>query len=348
MKYGLIPTTLVERLALWFGKVPVPMLDALFGPLKTRAIMAGVQLGVFEAMREGEHSAADLAARLSLDADALEMLLRGLVVCDYMVQRGERFALSSLARRTMIAGAPMELTGFLRFNYAQWEFIEHLEELVRTGRGLDFHETMTSPERWRDYQRGMLEAARFDAPIVAARVPVANGATSLLDLAGSHGLYGAMICRRHPPMRSTVIDLPQAVAHARVIAHAEGLDDVVTHREGDLMTADLGRNHDVVLLSNILHHFVPERIVLVLQRVCTALKTGGTAAIWEIEAPKKGSRVTGGDGAALYFRLASTAGAFHGDQYEEWLGLAGFSAVTITRPALSPGSVLVTARAGER
>jgi hypothetical protein len=344
MKYGLIPTSIVERIALWSGKVPVPMVDALFGPLKTRAIMAGVQLGVFEAMRDGKHAAADLAARLSLDADALEMLLRGLVVCDYVVQRGDRFALSPLARRTMIAGAPMELTGFLRFNYAQWEFIEHLEDLVRTGRGLDFHETMTSPERWRDYQRGMLEAARFDAPIVAARVPVAKGARSVLDLAGSHGLYGAMICRRHPPMRSIVIDLPQAVAHARANARAEGLDDVVTHRDGDLLTADLGRDHDVVLLSNILHHFVPERIVFILQRARAAMKNGGTVAIWEIEAPKKGSRVTEGDGAALYFRLTSTAGAFHGDQYAEWLGQAGFSSVRITRPALSPGNVLVTAR----
>ena len=233
--------------------------------------------------------AADLARTLQLDADALELLLRTLVVCDYVVQRGDRFALSSMARRTMVEGGAMELVGYLRFNYAQWEFIGHLEELVRTGRGLDFHDTMTAADKWRDYQLGMLELARLDAPVVAARVPVRKGATSLLDLAGAHGLFGAAICRRHPPLRSTVIDLPQALAHARPLAHAAGIDDVVTHREGDLLTADLGRDHDVVLLANILHHFTPDRIVSVLGRARDAMGPDATIAIWEAEAPRQGT-----------------------------------------------------------
>lgn len=345
MKYGVIPTTLTERLALLSGKVPVPMIDALFGPLKTRAIMAAVRLGVFEAMRDGEHTPAALAATLHLDPDTLELLLRGLVVCDYVRQRpGDRFALSSLGRRSMIDGAPMEFVGFMRFNYRQWEFIEHLEDLVRTGRGVDFHETMTDADSWRDYQRAMLERARFDAPIVASRVPVRKGATNLLDVAGSHGLFGAAICRRHPPMRSTVIDLPQAVSHARALASAEKIDDVVTHREGDLFASDLGSNHDVVLLLNILHHFTEDRILSILDRVRTAMRGDGTVAVWEIEAPKRGSRATSGDGVALFFRLASTAGAYHGDQYAEWMRRSGFDRVAVVRPSMSPGNVLVTAR----
>ncbi len=346
MKYGLIPTNLLERLALLSGKVPVPVIDALFGPLKTRAIMAAVRLGVFEAMRDGEHDPAELAARLRLDADALELLLRGLVVCEYLVQRGRRFALSPLARQTMVSGAPMELVGYMRFNYQQWEFVGHLEELLRTGKGVEFHETMADEESWRDYQKGMLEIARLEAPLLASRVPVRTGAAALVDIGGSHGLFGAAICRKHPPMRSTVVDLPQAVAHARELARAEGILDVVTHREGDLTTADLGRDQDVVLASNILHHFQPAAIADILRRAHAALRPGGTFAIWEIEAPKRGSKVTSGDGTALYFKLTSTAGAYHGDEYAAWLRAAGFARVTIARPATAPGKVLVTARRG--
>lgn len=344
MRYGVIPTSLLERLALGSGRIPIPVLDALFGPIKTRAIMAGVTLGIFEAMREGRHTAGALAGKLRLDAGALELLLRTLVACDYLVLSRGRFALSPLARRTMVAGAPMELVGYLRFNYRQWEFIEHLEELVRTGRGLDFHESMTDPQSWRDYQQGMLEVARLEASVVASRVPVRRGAASLLDLAGSHGLFGAAICRKHPPMRSTVLDLPQAVEHARELGRAEGLHDLVSYREGDLLTSDYGQDHDVVLMSNILHHFAEGRIAGILTRVHAALRAGGTAAIWEMEAPKPGSKVTAGDGVALYFRLTSTAGAYHGDQYAEWLRRAGFAQPRVVRPALSPGSVLVTAR----
>jgi O-methyltransferase domain len=344
MRYGAIPSNLLERMALWSGKVPVPLIDVLFGPLKARAIMAGVSLGIFQAIGDGEHAAADLARTLQLDTDALELLLRTLVVCDYIVQRGDRFALSSMARQTMVEGGSMELVGYLRFNYTQWEFIGQLETLVRTGRGLDFHDTMTAADKWRDYQLGMLELARIDAPSVAARVPVRKGATSLLDLAGSHGWFGAAICRKHPPLRSTVIDLPQAVAQARPLAAAAGIADVVTHREGDLLTSDLGHDHDVVLLANVLHHFSAAQIVPILVRARDAMRPDATIAIWEAEAPQKGSRASQGDALALYFRLTSTAGAYHADDYSGWLREAGFGAAKVARPALSPGNVLVTGR----
>ncbi len=139
MKYGIIPSNLLERIALRSGKVPVPVVDALFGPLKTRAIMAGVSLGVFEAMRTAGMQPPTSPRRCGSMPTALELLLRTLVVCDYLVQHGERFALSPMARRTVIRDAPQQLVGYLRFNYAQWRFVGHLEELLRSGRGVDFH-----------------------------------------------------------------------------------------------------------------------------------------------------------------------------------------------------------------
>lgn len=343
MKFGAIPTSLHERLALACGKVPVPMLDAVFGPMKARAVMAGATLGVFEALRDQARTAGDLASQLDLDAEALEMLLRMLVVCEYLVQRGDGFGLSHLARRTMLSGAPMEMVGYLRFNYAQWELMGHLEEVVRTGRGRDLHLTMTSPDQWRDYQLGMLEIARMEAPIVAAFVPVRPAAESLLDVAGAHGLFGAAICRQHPPLRSTVLDLPPAVPHARALAVSEGLSDVVNHAAGDVLTSELGRR-DVVLLFNVLHHFSREQVASIVARAHEALEPDGTLAIWEFEPSRPGSRATAVDGAALFFRLTSTGGAYRGDEYATWLRDAGFRRVEIMRPIGTPGKVLVTAR----
>jgi 2-polyprenyl-3-methyl-5-hydroxy-6-metoxy-1,4-benzoquinol methylase len=319
------------------------MLDAVFGPLKTRSIMAGVSLGLFEALRDGPSTAVSLATELGLNADALDLLMRMLVVCEYLVQRGDGFALSRLARKTMVKGAPMQMVGYLRFNYAQWELMEHLEELVRTGRGRDFHAGMSEPGLWRDYQLGMLEIARIESSMVAARVPVRPNATSLLDVAGAHGLFGAAVCRRHPPMQSTVLDLPKAIPHARALAAEEGLSDVVSHQEGDVLASELGC-HDVVLLFNILHHFTEDRIRSVVRRVYDALSSEGTVAIWELEAAPRGARTTSGDAAALFFRLTSAASAYHGDQYASYLRAAGFHDVMVTRPRATPGKILVSGR----
>lgn len=344
MKYGVIPSNIAERLALWLGKVPVPMLDALFSLLKARTLMAAVRFGVFEALRDGPMAAAEVAERCRLDAECTELLLRVLVITDYLEYRGGQFALSELSRKTMIAGAEHELFGYLMWNYSQWEMIGQLDDLLRTGRGIDFHETLTDPGAWANYQRAMMEVARFSAPIVADRVPVRAGARRLLDIAGSHGLFGAAICRKHPPMTSTVLDLPAAIEHARELARAEKIDDIVEHRAGDILVADYGRDNDVALLSNILHHFDEETNVKLLRRAFDSLTTRGTVAIWEIEAPEKDSKPTHGDGAALYFRLTSTARCYHGSEYARWLERIGFNEVRVMRPALSPGSVLVVGR----
>jgi len=87
MNVGLIPETLLERVALWLGLVPVPVVDVLFGPLKARILMAGVRLGLFEALRERPRTAVDLAGALRLDPAGLELLLRALSHVRYLEER---------------------------------------------------------------------------------------------------------------------------------------------------------------------------------------------------------------------------------------------------------------------
>lgn len=343
MNYGIIPENLLERAALWLGRVPVPLVDALFGPLKARVIMTGVTVGLFEALRDGPRPVPELAGALGADADCLELLARALAHIGYLEQKGRLFALSPLSRRTMVRGAEAELTGYQQWNVTQWRFLEHLETLVRTGKGLDFHQTLTDADAWGHYQRAMYEAARFDAALIARLVPVRKGSTRLVDLGGSHGLLGAAICRRYPPLRSTVVDLPPAIDHGRALAAEAGHDDIVEHRAGDLLTVRTGPA-DVVLLANVLHHFEPAQAREVLARAFADLTPDGTVAIWDVEAPPRGSRAGHGDLAALYFRLTSTSDTYHGSQYAAWLAEAGFRGVHVIRPRLAPGRVLVIAR----
>ena len=348
MKYGVTASNIFERIALWAGKVPIPMLDSLYSIMKVRSLMAAVKMGIFEALRDGPLDAEEVARRCRLDAECTESLLRLLAATEYIEHRDGRFSLSGLSRNTLIAGSEHEMYGYVLWNYAQWDMVATMENLLRTGRGIDFHQTLDDPDAWANYQRGMMEVARYSASVVADRVPVRPGALRLLDIAGSHGLFGAAICRKHPPMKSIVLDLPVALEHASELARAEKIDDVVEHRAGDILTADYGRDNDVVLLSNILHHFTEEVNIGIIRRAFDSLSAQGTVAIWEIEAPERGSKPSVGDGAALFFRLTSNARCYHGNEYSQWLGRAGFTGVRVLRPALSPGSVLVIGRTGGR
>lgn len=349
MRYKAIPQNLPERLALWTGMVPMPLVDSLFPLVKTRALMAGARLGVFEALRESPLDAASLAKRLGLEAESLELMLRVLAASDYLIHRRGRFGLTPMARKTLLKGSPMDCRGYVDFNYMQWQFLERLEDLVRSGKGLDFHRTMQDTPAWESYQRGMLEIARLHAPLIAKRVPVQKGAKRLLDIAGSHGLMGAAICRRHPPLLSTVIELPQALEIARSLAKEAGISDIAAHRAGDILAPDFGLEGgavwDVALLANILHHFSPEQNQDILKRVRAIMGPGGTVAIWDIERPGEGKPPElGRDASALFFRLTSTSRCFSAEDYRIWLADAGFTAIRTVRPMTAPLHFLIHAR----
>jgi hypothetical protein len=327
------------------GKVPTPVLDVLFGPLKARVVMAGVRLGLIDALAAAPSTAAQLSSSLNLDAECVEMLLRVLVHCEYVEWDGALFSLSKLARRTLAPGAPMDRRGYVEWNYTQWEILGQLEDLIRSGRGIDLHETLKDPDAWGLYQRGMIENARDHAGFLADKVCVPSQAKSLIDLGGSHGLLGAAICRRHPPLRSTVFDLEPALTSARELAQVEGIAGIVTHVAADILKDDLGSGHDVALLANVLHHFRAADNSALLKKVRATLHPGGTVAIWEFERPKPNDKVSAGDALALYFRLTSSASAYHSEEYSAWLQTAGFTDVRVFRPKLVPGYALLSAKA---
>ena len=348
MKYRAVPDTQGEATALASGQFALPVVDLMMPLLQTRSLMAGVRLGLFEALHVGAGTATDVARELSLDAEGVELVFRVLVCAGYLVRTGDRYALTDLARKHMLRNGPLSLSGFAEFNYLSWEWIGKLEEVVRTGRGLHVHRTMQEESAWESYQRAMLEGARFDAPLVAPLVPVKAGAVNLLDIGGSHGLFGAMICRLHPGLRSEVLDLPQAIEHDRKLAREAVIDDIVTHRAGDALTDELGTDYDVIFLGNIVHHFAPEQNLALLRRAKNALTPRGTIAIWEVEQPGPGAEADiVGDAFALYFRLTSTSRVYTAEESAGWLSATGYEDVQVSRSSMSPGGVLIAGRSAK-
>ncbi len=345
MRYGLVPDTPEEARTYAAGELYTPVIDLLMPLVQARSIMAAVRLGVFEALGGGPRGADEIAAACSLDAASLELLLRVLACAGYVARAGERYDLTPLARESMLRASPRPLHGFAEFNYVQWEWLGRLEEVLQTGTGCDFHGTAADPRVWETYQRAMLEAARFEGPLIAPRVPVKAGASRLLDIGGSHGWNGALLCRRHAGLRAEVLDLPAAVEHARRLAREAGIDDVVTHRAGNALTDDLGAGWDVILLSSLAHHFSSEQNTDLARRVRAALGPGGTFAIVESERPAADARPDlMADGFALLFRLLSTARCYTAAEIAGWLRTAGFEGIETERPA--PGLIVVHGRAG--
>lgn len=327
MRYQLVPENQKEEQAL----AAYPAAHVLFGAfvplLQIRALMAAVRLGVFAVIGDGESDPASIASEVGLQRDVLEPMLRVLVNAGLLIHSEHRYRLSKLAAATVSAESPSSLVGWLTHNYVHWDTVAALEETLKTGCGRDAHEVMKSAEEWRAYQCAMLETARPVAPRVAELVQVPAGARAMLDIGGSHGLYGAMICRRHPPLKSVVLELPAALSAARALAQAEGLSDVVRYQAGNVLTDDLGEaKYDLVFLGNVIHHFSPEVCQGLLKSIRRTLRAEGRLVIWDFwESEEQAPHDLIRDAFALLFRIASHGECHRMRDLHSWLSSAGFS-----------------------
>ena len=330
MKIGAIPESLVERLALGLNLVPRPLVETLPTLLMTRSLMAAVRFGVPQALAQGAKTAEEVASRCGTDPRATRVLLDTLAGLGYV---SEGYELTGDGRRWLLS-----FQDSLLYRYLEWDWIARLDDFVKTGRGLDIHGEMT-PEQWPLYQRGMADVARLGTPEQARRIPVPKGARDLLDIGGSHGLLSAALCRRHPGLRAVVLDLPEAVEHAAPILEKEGLGDRIVHRPGNVFKEDLGEAAwDVVLLSNLAHHFDDAANRELAKRIARSLRPGGVFAIVEIfrrESPDEGGQI--GALFDLYFALTSQSGTWTFEEMAAWQRDAGLRPRKPVRLRRSPG-----------
>ena len=322
MRLGLIPESVLDRIALAFGAGPPPAMTEAYAPLHARAIVAATEMGVFDALASDGRSAAEVASACGMDPRATEQLLNLLVSMRYVAYRSRAYRLTRRTRRWMLADAEGGIRDLVLMKRLEWRWIEGLEGYLRTGAPANVHGTM-SPEDWQTYQRGMRAQANVGAPNLARLLPIPKGAREMLDIGGSHGYWSVVLCRRHPNLRATVLDLPDAVTHAAPLLEREGMGDRVVLRAGNALTDDIGTDaYDVVLLFSLVHHFDEATNRRLVARAAAALRPGGRMIILEPLRSKPG----GGQLGAffdLYFGLTSESGTWTLDEIRSWQVDAG-------------------------
>jgi SAM-dependent methyltransferase len=311
----------IEKAVLASGLLPTPMLEG-YAMVTTRALLAAVRAGLFDALADGLATPGDIAARCGTDPRATEKLLNLLVAMRYVrAGRDGTYRLTRLSRRWLTG--PSSVRDSILMKDLEWRWIEGLDEFLHRGEPQDVHGTM-SPDDWGLYQRGMRSSAGVLAPLLARRVPVPEGARDLLDVGGSHGFFSVAICRRHPGLRATVLDLPEAVAHAAPLLAAEDMGDRVVLRAGDALVDDLGTEaYDVVFMMSLVHHFDDATNRALMRRAADALRPGGVLVIGDSIRLDPREADLMGSFFDLYFAMTSRAGLWTYEEMAGWQRDAG-------------------------
>ena len=262
------------------GSRPHPYFDSFTALVGARALTTAVMLGVFDALHEQPATAAELAVRLGLDPLGADTLLTTLTTLGYVEADGDLVRNAPVSEEQLVRCSPNSIATFVGEQAdLHWQTLALLPDAVRDGRAYAMHEQRhDDSERWEAYIRGLYEISRPDHDANAALVPVQDPRL-LVDVAGGHGAFSMAMCRRHPRLRATVIDLPPAAAVGRRIVQHEGYADRVSFREGDVFEVGLGEPADVISAFNLIHHLPQARNRELCRIAHASLRPGGCLVI---------------------------------------------------------------------
>jgi ubiquinone/menaquinone biosynthesis C-methylase UbiE len=314
---------------------------------RSQVLFAGVELGVFELLQEGDKESAKIAKKLGTDPRATEMLLNALVALKLLSKKKNRYRNTPLTSQYLLKGATAYQGDRIRHLHNLWKRWERLQESIRTGRSaLEEKEAEPDPQKVRDFMTSMHNYARLKSKRLLKRL---NAKTfhRLLDLGGGPGTYSIALARRNPKLKAVVYDLAPNLEIAREFIKEAGLQDRVTTQVGNFLEEDLGPEgaYDAILLSNVLHIYDPPTNVSILKKCHKALQPGGQVIVHDFLLDDSGTGPPFPAFFSLNMLLGTCSGAcYRGAEIREWLSKAGFTGIK-TR-SLDKDSALIIGQKG--
>jgi hypothetical protein len=326
---------------------PALVFDTLMAHQRTAALRAAIELDLFRALGEAPGDVASLARRCSASERGIRILCDYLTIIGLLSKQDGQYSHTSTSALFLDPRSPTCIASTARFlgNPAMLEPYVHLADIIRNGRTVLPGEGTVEPENpvWVEFAHSMAPMmAPMAGPLGSLVLDGRSGPMSVLDIAAGHGLFGIEVARQNPEARIVAIDWAPVLEVAQTNARKAGVDSRYRMLPGSAFEVDFGGPHDIVLLTNFLHHFDPPTCVGLLKKVCAALKPAGRAAALEF-VPNE-DRVS--PPMAASFSLTMLASTATGDAYtfSELASMyreAGFGDVTAHPVPTGPHTVVL-------
>ncbi|WP_081748702.1 methyltransferase [Nocardiopsis sp. CNT312] len=266
---------------------PALLIDLATGLWRSQTLTAAIEIGVFATLATGPATAPELADRLGIGERPAEILLTACTALGLLELHDGRYRNGAVADHYLVPGRPDYFGDYVRMvaEYTTPGWLRATEAVRADAPSKPVPDPdrnmFEEGNRPQFFWEGLRAFSTFTARRMAEALDL-SGVRRILDVGGGAGHTMIELCRQHPRLSGTVLDLPHVCNLARDRIEAAGMSDRIGTTSADFFTDPLPTGHDTVLLSMIMHDWSEEQNRRILASCMDVLPSGGTVMISEL------------------------------------------------------------------
>jgi|SRR5271166_901934 len=307
---------------------PAIVFDTLQAYQRSVALRAAIDLDLFTAIAEGNHTLSAIARRIKASEKGTRVLCDYLTMTGFLVKQSGQYWLTPDSAAFLNRQSPAYMGTMANFLMSPTiaGLFEDITGVIRQGGALPSGDGVLEPDHaiWVEFARSMAPLMQVPAESIAQTF-AGSKPIRVLDISAGHGLYGIAFAKHNPNAKITGVDWANVLAVAKANAAKAGVADRYSTLPGSAFDVDFGSGYDVILIPNFLHHFDPATNEKLLRKVHAALAPAGIVITPEF-IPNE-DRISPPRDAMFSMQMLSTPGgdAYTYSELESMFRNAGFS-----------------------
>ncbi|UOQ55986.1 polyketide biosynthesis methyltransferase [Leucobacter allii] len=319
---------------------PDRILDIATGFMGAKQLDNAARIGLFAALAGGPRDAAGLAEATRHPERQVRILADAMNALGLLERSAGSYALAPDAEKYLSGRGDIDLTPFLAFlgdiSYRQWLGYDRTVDTDHPG-ALELDEA-----GWSDFMAGVMTYNALHAEQYGEAFDFADFRNAL-DFGGLAAGFSVVAMAQNPELATRYVYAPGFTDGIAEAADAAGCASRVVIEEAPTETAQPGGEHDLVLLTHVLHRFTPEQNVAILRAARAAAVPGATLHLLDFFLDRDPvQRGIDALHAGEYFNIDGTL-VYPIDEVEGWLSEAGWSVDRLVALPGSPRVLVATA-----
>ena len=269
--------------------------DALYA--SDMLIAALKELDLFTHLARQPQTLEDICAHYQIHARPADVMTTLFVASGWLERQGNLLALTPMAQEHLVKHSPWFIGPYFPPTKDRPIALDLLQ-CLKTNQPAKFA-SRKDHDDWHKAMETETFAREFTAMMDCRGILLAQALAKnlhleqhrqLLDIAGGSGVYACSLCTHFPHLTATVLEKPPVDQIAAKAIETRGFTNRVRVAPGDMLHSPWPQDHDIHLMSNVLHDWDIPTIQSLLHSSASSLPTNGLLIVHDtfLNADKNG------------------------------------------------------------